>query len=274
MSELARIVRRRRQELAWSLAQLASAAGCSKAYLSAIENDRLANPPSRKLLRSLEAALEIGDGELVRLAEWQATPENVKAQFVRLTEQIQLAQRRDDGAINLDAVIAALGPPPPDPTEAPPPEPSRMRSIDVGTLPGGVCFRVPLINKVAAGYPTDFTDLEYPARSADEHVYAPGVADSGAFAATVVGESMAPQYREGDVIIFSPGRDVADGDDCFVRLLPDHHTTFKRVFFEADGRVRLQPLNPAFAPVVVALEDVSGLWPAVYRMQRLNGGGV
>ena len=38
MSELGTVVRNRRRALGWSLARLAAAAGCSKAYLSAIEN--------------------------------------------------------------------------------------------------------------------------------------------------------------------------------------------------------------------------------------------
>lgn len=43
---------------------------------------------------------------------------------------------------------------------------------------------------------------------------------------------MLPDYREGDVVVFSPARAVASGSDCFVRLEPDHESTFKRVFFE------------------------------------------
>src|SRR6185295_16344626 len=84
--------------------------------------------------------------------------------------------------------------------------------------------QAPLINKVAAGYPTEFTDLGYPARVADEYVSAPGVTDADAFAARVVGDSMMPLYREGDIVVFSPERDTKDGDDCFVRLERDDET--------------------------------------------------
>jgi hypothetical protein len=62
--------------------------------------------------------------------------------------------------------------------------------------------------------------------------------------------------------------------DCFVRLEPDHRTTFKRVYFErgAPGEgggegsgemIRLQPLNPRFAAMVVPRERVAGLYAAV-----------
>ena len=115
---------------------------------------------------------------------------------------------------------------------------------------GRVSARVPVINKVAAGYPTEFTDLGYPARVADEYVAVPGVHDADAFAARVCGESMLPEYREGDVVVFSPMLDAVHGSDCFVRFSDDAgthdgggefgsgggqagETTFKRVFFEA-----------------------------------------
>jgi hypothetical protein len=70
--------------------------------------------------------------------------------------------------------------------------------------PRAVGMRVPLINKVAAGYPTDFTDMDYPARVADEYVAVPDLEDAGAFAARVVGESMMPDYREGETIDVQP----------------------------------------------------------------------
>jgi SOS-response transcriptional repressor LexA len=133
-----------------------------------------------------------------------------------------------------------------------------------------VHYRVPLINRVAAGYPTGFTDLDYPARIADRYVPAPDLDDPDAFALIVCGESMLPDYREGDIVFFSPAAAVEDGCDCCVRLEPDHETTFKRVFFEDDGSaVRLQPLNPAFAPRTLPREDVAGLYRAVGRVSRV-----
>ena len=84
---------------------------------------------------------------------------------------------------------------------------------------------------------------------------------------------MAPDYREGDVVVFSPAREVASGDDCFVRLEPDHETTFKRVYFEvgAEGEelIRLQPVNSQYAPRVEPRERVAGLYRAVTAMRRL-----
>lgn len=276
MDRLAQIIRDRRKQLSLTLNDLAQSVGCSKAYLSAIENGKLDNPPSRRVIESLETALAVSPGELARLADWQRTPARVRAEVEQLT-----ARQRQIAALlrNAPGSDVATG-------EATGSRPGG-RDLDAlyrsGALQrwfdehaanidamAGVCFQVPLINKVAAGYPTEFTDLAYPARVADEYVSVPDVTDADAFAARVCGRSMLPDYREGDIIVFSPSRDPQPGDDCFVRILPDHHTTFKRIYFEAGDRVRLQPLNPAFAPQTLDRHQIDGIYPAVYRLQRLN----
>ena len=123
---------------------------------------------------------------------------------------------------------------------------------------------VPVINRVSAGYPKDFTDLSYPKGVADDYVGCPDVHDKDAFAARVHGDSMTPKYREGDIVIFSPAAGPKSGDDCFVRF-EDGHTTFKRVFFENDdegGRqsmLRLQPRNEKYRPQTRPGENSDGV---------------
>ncbi|MBL0871492.1 MAG: helix-turn-helix domain-containing protein [Phycisphaerales bacterium] len=156
----------------------------------------------------------------------------------------------------------------------------------------GLPVEVPLMNKVAAGYPTEFTDLGYPARVADEYVRVPEVSDPDAFGARVVGDSMEPEYREGDMVVFSPRAAVYNGSDCFVRLERDSQTTFKRVYFEDEAgrviddaalrgeggtaalrvvRIRLQPLNPRYGPRVYEREEVAGLYAAVTVTRKVGG---
>jgi len=135
-------------------------------------------------------------------------------------------------------------------------------------------LEVPLINRVAAGYPSEFTDLGYPARVADEYVKCPDLQDPDAFAARVVGDSMEPAYREGDVVVFSPLKEVKDGTDCFVRFERNEETTFKRVYFEKGEKggemIRLQPLNAAYAARVVDREEVGGMYGAVWAMRAVG----
>ena len=74
-------------------------------------------------------------------------------------------------------------------------------------------------------------------------------------------------------MIFSPAAGPRSGDDCFVRF-GDGHTTFKRVFFENDpvGQpvLRLQPRNEKYRPQVIPPEDVTGVYKAVFRYQRVD----
>jgi phage repressor protein C with HTH and peptisase S24 domain len=156
--------------------------------------------------------------------------------------------------------------------------PGQGTESEVGglALAAALPLQAPVINKVAAGYPTEFTDLGYPARVADEYVSVPDVYDADAFAARVVGDSMSPLYHEGDIVVFSPAAATAPGSDCFVRFERDAETTFKRVYFERDAQgremIRLQPLNASYPPRTVEREEVAGLYAAVYVVRKIGGG--
>ena len=283
MDTLGQTIRRRRQALGLTLTELAEAVGATKSYLSMIENDRVANPPSRHLLAAIEQTLGVTDGQLLGMADWTKTPMRVRDELQRLSKDArrgealarwlrQAAAGRENASTGLDQlyhsgelarrVDEALRDH----------ETSASESIPRDLVPQPVRYRVPLINRVTAGYPNDFTDLDYPARVADEYIHCPDLTDADAFAARVVGESMLPQYQEGDVVVFSPAADVANGCDCFVRLEPLHETTFKRIFFEGEGddaAIRLQPLNPSFTPAIYPRRQVAGLYRAVWKLQRL-----
>ena len=130
-------------------------------------------------------------------------------------------------------------------------------------------FDIPIINEVPAGYPTDFTDLDYPPSVADEYVQCPDTSDPQAFAARVVGDSMEPAYHEGDIVVFAPNTPAESGQDCFVRL-ESGETTFKRVYQDDPARLRLQPLNAKYPGHIVPRREVTGLWPVVVRIEPLD----
>jgi len=282
MRTVGEILRAKREEMGLTLAGVAEQAGLTKSYLSMIENHRVANPPSKGAIEALERALKLKEGELVTAANWENTPSDLRERLVRAEETAKKVQeiakwmkqsggKRKEGGKSIDELFtsgelskrinAALKG-----NETPPPEPNVNIRVPIGV-------KVPLINKVQAGYPKDFTDMGYPAKIADEYVAAAEIHDHQAFAARVVGDSMEPNYNEGDIIVFSPNAKVEDGDDCFVRVEPDHETTFKRIYFEKSktGKqmIRLQPLNPAFASATYEREQVAGLYKAVLKIQKL-----
>jgi len=142
-------------------------------------------------------------------------------------------------------------------------------NIEQDKLPLAAGRLVPVINKVAAGYPSDFNDLDYPVGIADDYVRCPDMHDPNAFAVRVVGDSMEPKFHEGDIVIFSPAAEVHNGDDCFVRFAMPHETTFKRVFFESDNKIRLQPRNEKYSPTIVDGKRINGLYRAVVKHEKL-----
>lgn len=258
-------LRARRIACGLSLEGLASRAGCSRSHISSMETGAR-RPPSDDLLERLEEALR-APGELRKAAQWESTPPSIREELEAHRRVTQLIRRG-----SLDALYAS----------------GKLQELVDGLQGGGgggkgdgprgvepahLPFEVPLINSVTAGYPAEFTDLGYPARHADEYVRVPDLEDPDAFAARVVGDSMEPNYREGDVVVFSPARSISPGDDCFARLEPDHESTFKRVYFEeSDGggeMIRLQPTNNAYPPRIVPRENVAGLYAAVFVMRKI-----
>lgn len=126
---------------------------------------------------------------------------------------------------------------------------------------------IPLINKVSAGYPSDFTDLGYPVGIAEDYVYAPGVTDAEAFAIVVCGDSMEPRFKEGDVLVISPEAPVQTGDDCFVKIASEDSATLKRVYYEEGSRIRLQPLNPRYPAQTHPRREIVACFKVVCRLE-------
>jgi len=253
---LGQILRKRREELHYTLDEVAVKTGFSKPYLSTIETGRVRNPPGDVLLSRLETSLGFPAGLLLNIGHLERMPADIRKGYEesdgRYRQIIQnLIERKADVAelANIlskeDLNVQPVG-----------------QEVKAGTL-------VPVINRVAAGYPVDFDDLGYPAGYADDYVRCPGIHDPNAFAVHVVGDSMEPRFLEGDIVIFSPAADVRNGDDCFIRFSHPHETTFKRVFFEADNRVRLQPRNQNYAPTIVEGDRISGMYKAVIRYETL-----
>jgi len=271
-------LRQRRALLKLSLAQLADRVGCAKSYLSSIENEHK-GPPADALIDRLEQALSFQPEELLACARWDQTPTPIRRHLAQLRVRDRSASElarfleasaRDGDSLDelyasgkLAALIEQINPQEPVQEESPNRSQQRRSDRMSSVLP----MEVPLINKVTAGYPADFSDMGYPARIADEYIRTPDLADPDAFAARVVGDSMEPDYRQGDIVVFSPAKEIIDGMDCFVRLEPDHESTFKRIYFQQDDSgnelIRIQPINNRYPPMTVPREGVAGLYAGV-----------
>ena len=77
------------------------------------------------------------------------------------------------------------------------------------------------------------------------------------FGLRIKGNSMYPEYLDGDTIILEKVDDCENGQDCCVMVNGDDGT-FKRVFKNESGII-LQPLNPEFQPIVYTNEQIEKL---------------
>jgi repressor LexA len=110
---------------------------------------------------------------------------------------------------------------------------------------------VPLLGRVAAGSP-----IEAVPRAETVVVPEEMVGRTDAFVLQVQGDSMIDeQIRDGDYVVVE-NRSEAQNGEMVVALLDGHGVTLKKLFQEPGGRIRLQPANPAVAPLVVPAASV------------------
>jgi len=256
---LGQIIRKKREQLHLTLDEVSNRIGFSKPYLSTIETGKVKNPPSDELLTKLEKILEFDSGLLLHIAHIEGLPADVRQEYESAEAENQKWRHIAKNLIDQKADSTRL-------TELLAESDLNIKQENLPLAPGRL---VPVINKVSAGYPTDFNDLDYPVGIADDYIRCPDLHDPNTFAVRVVGDSMEPKFHEGDIVIFSPATEVHNGDDCFVRFAMPHETTFKRVFFESDDKIRLQPRNEKYSPTIVDGKRINGLYRAVVKHEIL-----
>jgi len=256
---LGQIIRQKREQLNLTLDEVSNRIGFSKPYLSTIETGKVKNPPSDELLKKLEKILKFESGLLLHIAHIEGLPSDIRQEYESAEAENKKWRKIVKNLIDKKSDPSKLG------------KIISKQDLDIeqgkSVLAAGRL--VPVINKVSAGYPSDFNDLDYPVGIADDYVRCPDLHDPNAFAVRVGGDSMEPKFREGDIVIFSPESEVHNGDDCFVRFATPHETTFKRVFFEPDNKIRLQPRNDQYPPTVVKGDRINGLYRAIVRYEKL-----
>jgi repressor LexA len=122
---------------------------------------------------------------------------------------------------------------------------------------------LPLVGRVAAGAPI-LADQNVEDRffmSADL------VGGEGSFLLEVHGDSMSgDNITDGDMVAVKPQKDAPNGTLVVARV--GDEATVKRLYREADGRVRLQPSNPSYEPIYPDELAIEGVVVALFRMLR------
>ncbi len=122
----------------------------------------------------------------------------------------------------------------------------------------------PLVGKIAAGYPIE--KFEQSDQLSLEEVFGPRVGQKhGTYALCVDGDSMKDEgILDGDYVIVER-RETARNGERVVALLEGGETTLKTFFKEANGKIRLQPANPDFEPIIVKDCKIQGVVIGVLR---------
>ena len=117
---------------------------------------------------------------------------------------------------------------------------------------------VPVLGKIPAGMPMEAIEDKY---TTDFAQIPAGWLRGGKeyFALQLNGNSMEPEYHDGDIVVFLKTCDFTSGKDCCV-MINGQDATFKRVY-KKDYGILIMPLN---------VENDSGFSPEPYTWERLK----
>lgn len=126
--------------------------------------------------------------------------------------------------------------------------------------------RIPILGYAQAGENGYFDDAGYPVGDGWDEIVFPEVGDDQAYALEVSGDSMAPLYRDGDLIIVSPNASLRRGDRVVVRTV-DGEVMAKELSRLSATRVELTSINPAHPPRSLRRDEVAWMARILWASQ-------
>src|SRR3954462_3476046 len=123
---------------------------------------------------------------------------------------------------------------------------------------------VPLLGLARAGSGGQFDERGFPAGRGWDEVALPAASDEHAYALEISGDAMKPAYRDGDIIVVSPGTAIRRGDRVVVKTSGGEGMV-KELKRRTAKALNLRSVTPAHA---------AGMWDAgdVEWIARLVGG--
>jgi phage repressor protein C with HTH and peptisase S24 domain len=125
---------------------------------------------------------------------------------------------------------------------------------------------VPLLGFAQAGSGGYFDDGGFPVGKGWDEVGLPSVNDEHAYALEISGDSMKPAYRDGDVIVVSPGTPVRRGDRVVVKTTSGE-VMVKELKRRTTKIVELLSLNPSHPDRTLAPSEVEWIARIVWASQ-------
>src|SRR3954463_6206709 len=115
---------------------------------------------------------------------------------------------------------------------------------------------VPLLALAQAGSGGHFDDSGFPVGRGWGGVGPPGAGDEHVYALEISGDAMKPAYRDGDVIVVSPGTAIRRGDRVVLKT-SDGEVMIKELKRRTTRTLELASLNPAQADRTLDADDVA-----------------
>ena len=125
---------------------------------------------------------------------------------------------------------------------------------------------VPLLGLSQAGSGGHFDDNGHPAGRGWDEVALPQASDEHAYALEISGDSMKPAYRDGDIIVVSPGTLIRRGDRVVLKT-SDGEVMVRELKRRTTKALELQSLNPAQADRTLEADDVAWIARIVWASQ-------
>jgi phage repressor protein C with HTH and peptisase S24 domain len=125
---------------------------------------------------------------------------------------------------------------------------------------------VPLLGFAQAGAGGYFDDSGFPSGKGWDEVALPSADDEHAYALEISGDSMRPVYRDGDVIVVSPGTPIRRGDRVVVKTRGGE-VMVKEMKRRTAKTLELQSLNPNQVDRTLAAADVEWIARIVWASQ-------
>jgi phage repressor protein C with HTH and peptisase S24 domain len=125
---------------------------------------------------------------------------------------------------------------------------------------------VPLIGFTEAGTGGYFDDGGFPVGKGWEDIAFPSVTDEHAYALEISGDSMKPVYRDGDIIVVSPGAPVRKSDRVVVKT-KNGEVMVKELKRKTTKSVELKSLNSEHRDRTLPMSDVVWIARVVWASQ-------
>ena len=125
---------------------------------------------------------------------------------------------------------------------------------------------VPLLGFAQAGSGGFFDDFGFPAGKGWDEAALPSASDEHAYALEISGDSMKPAYRDGDIIVVSPGTPIRRGDRVVVKTTGGE-VMVKELKRRTTKALELQSLNPVHPDRTLDADDVAWIARIVWASQ-------